>query len=312
MKKILILLALIAVVLGAIRWLAPNWLAEKTLGAGRLAAGLAVDYIEVDGLRLRYLEGGDGPTVVLVHGFGGDAENWLLLAPRLTGDYRVVAPDLPGFGASDPPADSSFEADRQADRLAALLTRLAPGERVHLVGNSMGGQIVAIVAARYPEKVASLALFNPLGIENEPGIGPSRAMQAYSEGRNLLLPADREGFEAFVDLLFYRRPPTPGFINDYYAGRWLAQRPRLVSVFEDISERYVPLKPLLGDIRAPVLVLWGEDDQVLPAAGAEHLAAGLERSDTIIFPACGHLPMVEKPGETAAAYRAFLARAAGS
>lgn len=310
MKKLLIILALIVVLLGAIRWLAPHWLAEAALGAGRLVAGLEVGHAEVEGLRLRYLSGGSGPTVVLVHGFGGDAENWLLLAPHLTGDYRLLVPDLPGFGESDAPADDSFEVSRQAERLAALLDLLAPDERVHLAGNSMGGQIAAIVAARYPEKIASLALLDPLGVENEPGIEPSAAMQAYARGRNILLPEDRVEFEEFLDLLFYRRPPAPAFLNDYYAERWLAKRPRLAAVFKDISEQYVPLTSLLDEIAAPVLVVWGAEDQLLPAAGASLLAAGLKRSELVILPACGHLPMVEQPKQTAAAYRSFLARTA--
>ncbi len=308
MKKLLLALTIVVLLLAAIRWLAPDWLARATLGAGRLAAGLSVEHTVVEGLALRYLEGGTGPTVVLVHGFGGDADNWLLLAPLLNNDYRVLVPDLPGFGASEAPADDSYEVDRQADRLAALLAQLAPGEPVHLAGNSMGGQIVAVMAARHPDQVASLALLDPLGIENEPGIEPSPVMRALAEGRNLLLPEDRRGFEQFLDVLFYRKPPAPGYLNDYYARRWVEQRPRLEAVFEDISERYVPLAPLLGAIKAPVLILWGAEDQLLPAAGAQVLAAGLKSADTVVLPACGHLPMVEMPRETAAAYRSFLER----
>lgn len=308
MKKLLIALTAIALLLAAIRWLAPDWLARATLGAGRLAAGMSVRFAEAEGLNLRYLEGGSGATVVLVHGFGGDAENWLLLAPLLKKDFRVLVPDLPGFGGSEAPADDSYEVDRQADRLASLLRQLAPGEAVHVAGNSMGGQIAAVLAARHPEQVASLALLDPLGVENEPGVYPSPVMRAFADGRNLLLPEDRRGFEAFLEVLFYRQPPAPGYLNDYYARRWVEQRPRLVSVFEDISERYVPLTSLLGDIKVPTLILWGAEDQVLPAAGARVLAAGLRQSETVLLPACGHLPMVEKPRETAAAYRSFLQR----
>lgn len=310
MKKVLLFLGLLLVILTALRWLAPHWLVQGGLAGGRLFAGLTPQMADVDGLQMRYLEGGDGPTVVLVHGFGGDAENWLLLARHLTADYRVLAPDLPGFGASAAPADGHYDVIRQADRLAAFVALLAPGEQVHLVGNSMGGQIVTVMSARHPRQVASLALLDPLGVESEPGIEPSAVMRALNGGRNLLLPEDRADFDEFADLLFFRRPPTPGFLIDHYAEQWLVRRDRLAAVFDDISTDYVPLVPLLAQIDVPALVVWGADDQLLPAAGANLLVAGLARGEKVIIAECGHLPMVEKPRETAQAYRAFLARAA--
>lgn len=305
MNQIWLTIALLAVLLTVLHLLAPSAIARAYLGVARLGAGMASKEVEVDNQVFHYLEGGSGPTIVLVHGFGADADNWLLMARSLRPRFRLIAPDLPGFGDSPAPADDDYSVTSQAGRLADLIAALTT-DKVHLVGNSMGGQIVALLAARRPDLVHSIALLDPLGVESEEGVQGSLTMLRLAEGRNMLLPGDEVAFAEMMKLMFYSEPWMPGVLKRYYRQRWLQARGRLTKVFADITTRYVPLRPLLQDIGAPALILWGADDNILPASGAAILEAGLRQSEIVIIPQCGHLPMLEKPRVTAAHYLRFL------
>lgn len=307
MNQVLLIIALLSAALLALHLFAPVRVAQTYLAAARMHAGMSTGVVEVSGQQFSYLEGGSGPVVVLVHGFGGDSDNWLLLAKSLTRQYRVIAPDLPGFGASPAPVDKDFSVNLQAERLAAFVAAVAPVP-AHFAGNSMGGQIVTVLAARHPELVKTIALLNPLGVESEPGVRASPTMLALAQGSNLMLPQDDEAFAKMMGVMFYRQPWVPAVVRNYYRQRWLENGLLLAEVFADISAQYVPLRPLLPAIKAPALIIWGAEDKVLPADGAAKLAEGLPDSEVVIIPDCGHLPMIEKPGVTAARYRAFLNR----
>ena len=109
---------LVGILLIVISWfMAPlNW-ARWLLMAGRFAAGLRSAWIDVEGRKWHYLEGGTGPVLIAIHGFGGDADNWLRIARGLGKHFHVIAPDLPGFGSSDPGDGLAFDIDSQVTLL---------------------------------------------------------------------------------------------------------------------------------------------------------------------------------------------------
>ncbi|MFA9218707.1 MAG: alpha/beta fold hydrolase, partial [Sphingomonadaceae bacterium] len=156
---LLLLLALMAY-----ERLAPLAAAQQGLRLERWRSGLRLGQVQIPGFDLPYLEGGHGAPLVLIHGFAGDKDNFTRVARFLTPHYRVICPDLPGFGDSTRRTDASYSIAEQVERLRALLDQLAPG-RVHLGGNSMGGFIAAQFAATYPERVASLWLLDAAGTE---------------------------------------------------------------------------------------------------------------------------------------------------
>src|SRR5690606_29500095 len=127
-------------------------------------AGLSHEQLSVHNLNIHYYRGGpaSGETLILLHGFAADKDNWLRFSRHLTQDYRVIAVDLPGFGESDLPP-GSYDVGTQAERLANILDALGI-RQAHVLGNSMGGHIAALFAARYPDRVHSLALFDNAGI----------------------------------------------------------------------------------------------------------------------------------------------------
>ena len=131
----------------------------------RRSAGLEVRTVEAAGHRIVYLDGGNGPPVVLLHGFGADKDLWNAVAAELTRTHRVIVPDLPGFGESSVGETERYDAESQARRVRAFLEVLGVREH-HLGGSSMGGAISAVYAALYPDSVKTLLLAAPPGVRS--------------------------------------------------------------------------------------------------------------------------------------------------
>lgn len=272
------------------------WTRLKPLMA--LQAGLRVRRGAVDGHRLSYWEGGrrDGPAVVLLHGFGASKENWTFLAARLRRRYRLLVPDLPGFGDSQFYPQGNYEAAVQADRIAGWLRQLGV-VRAQLVGSSMGGAIAAQIAARHPQLAAGLCLMNAAGV---PGARLSQLESGLAAGVNYLAPATRAETSRVFELTMHRRRRALGYglglllaaemshrklINDFLFGHLVCS---LRSTYD-----------CLPTIEAPGFVLWGAADQVLDVSCAEVFCERLPRARAMVLPDVGHLPMLETPALTA-------------
>ena len=142
--------------------LAPHTVAPLLFELERTRCGLEAKRVQAAGFDIAYLEGGAGEPLVLVHGFGADKDNFARVAAYLIPHYRVLVPDLPGFGESSRSEGVSYAAAPQAERLRAFV-RAVGVERVHLGGNSMGGFVVTQYAIDHPTEVASLWLLGPAG-----------------------------------------------------------------------------------------------------------------------------------------------------
>ena len=138
---------------------------QKALDLGEWKAGLDEQKSDIADIEMNYLiRKGDGPILMLVHGFSANNSTWLQFADKLPDNYYLIAPDLAGHGKSS--EAESYDLERQAERLKALAEHLNL-EPFHIVGNSMGGAISAIYAARFPEDVASLILIDSAGLDGE-------------------------------------------------------------------------------------------------------------------------------------------------
>jgi abhydrolase domain-containing protein 6 len=254
---------------------------------------------------ITYLEGGKGPAIVMLHGITADSGNWTRFARYYTANYRVVIPDLPGFGESSRLPDASYSIPAQSDRVHAFTQALGV-QQFHLVGNSMGGYIGAHYAAQHPQNVLSLGLFDAAGVDAP--VQTSFIQDLYAGRPNQMLPADREDFRRVLKLVMEDPPYIPGFAIDVLADRALKYREFNRKVFAELQQQQLDLAPLLPKITAPTLLLWGEHDRVLDASAIpvfqRHLTA--TKTTVEILPGVGHLPMLEQPGETAKRYSAFL------
>lgn len=281
--------------------LAPMTAGRLGLALERRRSGLRLRQGQAEGMAMPYLEGGSGAPLVLVHGFAGDKDNFTRVARFLTPHYRVIIPDLPGFGdASRAPSASHLMAD-QARRLALLLDQVAPGP-VHLGGNSMGGFIVAQFAAMYPQRVASLWLLDAAGTEASHSSDILRHYEA--TGEMPLLVREEKDFNTLIAACTAREPFLPHCVRVLLGRRGAADFALHTELLRQLSQAPL-LQPQAAYAAMPALIVWGEQDRILHPDGAAAFAALFPRSRTIMLPETGHLPMVEAPRRVAQDYLAF-------
>jgi pimeloyl-ACP methyl ester carboxylesterase len=280
----------------------PDSVLHAEFARQRWLAGAQVRTLQVGTQRWTYLEAGQGPLVVLLHGFTGAKENWLPLMRRLAKTHRVVAPDLPGWGESSREPGADYGPSAQVERIAAFL-RAQGAPPALLVGHSMGGQFTGLLAARHPELVERVVLMSAAGVRfKENAFG--RAVVA---GENPFEVRTRDELHRYLGIVFTKAPFVPWPADEAI----VRQRRANVAFEQAVLDRIgrgpeaFSLQHELGAIRAPVLLLWCRDDKVIDVSSAAIFAAGLHDSRTVLLDQCGHMPMMAKPGEVAGALERF-------
>ena len=253
-----------------------------------------------DGTHLVYLDGGVGTPLVLVHGFGADKDNFTRVARYLTPRYRVIVPDLVGFGESAHRADVDYHYAAQAERLRAFVQALGLS-RIDLGGNSMGGGIALSYAAQHPQEVASLWLIDCAGIAEAPPSELARLVR--TTGQNPLMITRESDFGAFLDFVMSDPPYIPGAVKDVLARERIANQALEKQVFGQIATDSVSAS--IRGLATPTLVLWGDEDRALSVGTVPILKTLLPNAQAVVMPHVGHAPMIERPKESAEAYLSF-------
>jgi pimeloyl-ACP methyl ester carboxylesterase len=307
MRKIIpaVVLAL-GMIVAAMYLLFPGCIIEGLRQVLRWQAGLAKQGVQVDDHRWSYLEGGRGEVILFVHGYGMEKDAWNIFAKAWSDSHRLILPDLPGFGETTRLDSSVYDVPHQARRLDRFVNTLRIPS-FHLVGISMGGAIAAYYAAAYPGKVRSLFLMAPAGVMSRV---PSPAWREYQDkGKIVLLYENAEEFDALLDALFYRKPFVPGAVRRYFAERGAGEVRFREKILGDLAQSGIGiLESRLGDVKAPTLVLWGENDRILHVSGAEKFQQSLPGCRIITLRECGHVVFFDQPEATRQAYRDFLQR----
>lgn len=274
--------------------------------------------IDAAGLRLRVIEtgAGDRAPVLLVHGVGGWAENWAEVMPLLAADgRRVVAFDLPGFGASERPDDPSYFGRPSFYAMIVDAVRARLGlDRPHLIGHSLGGGIAFVSAVSHPDRYRSLTLAAPGGLGSD--IALFLRLMSLPGAWLLAGRGDRRKnarhlvHTCFVDPA--RVPPHLLIEAERYAGtyRESLRVMRAVATIRGlrpaVRRRWIERSQEYG---GPALVVWGRGDIVVPADHAAALSAVLPQAALELIDGAGHLVMAERPVEFAAVVRPFVASA---
>lgn len=295
----------LVVLVAALELLAPRAMARFWLGLERWRAGLKPRQAAIaGGLQIPYLEGGNGEVLLLVHGFGGDKDNFTRMAGALTRHYRVLVPDLPGFGDGTRDPRLSYAVPDQVRRLHDFVAALGIG-RLHLGGNSMGGFIAAEYAATHPRQVASLWLLDPAGTAAAHG---SAMLEHYlASGETPLLLRSPADLGPLLRAIAVRPPLLPPSVKSVLARRAVADHALHRRILEQLVHESPTLEDRLPAVTAPTLVVWGTEDRILHPRGATALQLGLQRSRVRLMAGVGHVPMMEAPAATAADYLHFRA-----
>lgn len=307
LKTVALLAAVFVLVVALWLWRDPMGLVHAEFARQRWAAGLSLEQVEVAGHRWVYAvaeaDQADAPTVVMLHGFTGSKENWYPLAARLRGHYRLLIPDLPGWGGSQRIDGQDYGFLTQSERVAAFIGEVAtPGSEVVLLGHSMGGGIAALTAAGHPQQVARLGLFDSAGVrfkDNQFGLD-------VLAGKNPFAVHDPASLQRYVDIVFHREAAKP-FIP-WPASRALIdwrvrQAPFEQSVLDRIGrseERFLPGEAA-AHIDQPALLLWCRQDAVIDASAMQLFGERMPQATQVLLDDCGHMSIIERPDEVAAA-----------
>ncbi|WP_277189187.1 acetoin dehydrogenase dihydrolipoyllysine-residue acetyltransferase subunit [Caballeronia sp. BR00000012568055] len=263
----------------------------------------AYHFADVDGIRVRYASrGGDDaarPVLLFIHGFGGDLDNWLFNLDALAEKNRVFALDLPGHGQSTPKVPGTSLAD--LSKFVGKFMDVVGIDKAHLVGHSMGGGIAAQMAVDQPSRVESVALISPSGFGDE-------VNNAYTEG--FVKAESRRELKPVVELLF----ANPELVSRQMLDDLLKYK-RLDGVTDALASLNGGLfaggkqsaKPgaQLKDVGKPVLVIWGEKDQIIPVAHAKNAPSG---ATVRVFDDAGHMSQMEKANEVNALLKEHVSR----
>jgi pimeloyl-ACP methyl ester carboxylesterase len=280
----------------------PEKIAGYIIDAARSKAGLTKKAIKIDDHNVVYLEGGKGPTILLLHGYTGNKDNWTRFSVYLTKDYHVVIPDIPGYGESSMIEKASYDLSNQMSRLHKFAKAIGL-KKFHVAGNSMGGLFAGTYAVQYPDEIISVGLFDAAGVMS---LKKSIIMQMMEKDENLLLLKDSNDFPRLMALFFANPPTIPYPLEKVFIQTALANRKFYEKERKEILPAFYSLENELSAIEAPTLVLWGEEDKVLDVSSVPVFEKGLQNCRTVIITDCGHVPMIEKPQETATQYMDFV------
>lgn len=264
------------------------------------------DMIEVDGVRLHVRD--DGPrnarAVVMLHGFGSSLHTWEAWSNGLDDRMRVIRFDLPGTGLSPPDPSGDYTDARTVRLLLALLDKLGL-ERASVIGNSIGGRIAWNFAAQHPGRVDKLVLVAPDGF----------ASPGFEYGKAPAVPSIMGIMRHVLPKSVLRMNLAPSYgdrtrLSDETVTRYhdlmLAPGVRGAVLERMQQTRLQPPEALLARIDAPVLLVWGERDAMIPVANAADYTKNLRDSRVVAFPTLGHVPQEEAPAESLPPVRDFL------
>lgn len=249
----------------------------------------------INGFKLAYLDQGTGPTVLLVHGFPMDRTLWDLQVAALAERYRVIVPDLPGFGESDPVKPEELSIAGMADMLAGLLDALEVTEPITLAGLSMGGYVVMDFMRRYADRVDRLAFF-----DTRPSTDPPEGLKNREKTAELALTEGEAGVQKIVE----------GMIPKLFSPTSIEQKPELV---EAMRQKMLTTRPAsiaaaslamaqrhdstesVASITLPTLVVVGEHDVPSPPEAMQAMADSMANATFVQLPDAGHLTPLEQP-----------------
>ena len=260
-------------------------------------------FTNVNGSVIRYLEDGpsDCKTLILLHGIGASAERWSRVIPTLSRHYRVIAPDIIGFGYSDKPV-VEYTMDFFIDFFESFLDNLGISE-ASIIGSSLGGHIATEFAIRFPHMVEKLVLVSPAGMMRKSTPTLDRYIMA------ALYPEYQRVYEVFSEMVYDSNTINQETLMDF-VNRMNLPNAKYAFMSTLSGIRYAPrLTGRLSNITAPTLLMWGENDTTIPLAEYAHQYNEIPNmEELVVIKKCGHIAPIERPATFNRIVSKFLMR----
>lgn len=262
-------------------------------------------FINLQGQVLHYTDEGSGPVLLCLHGIYGAVQDFAKLRETLQADYRIICVDLPNFGLSAP-CQQQWQQNLLSNLLAALLDALHISQCA-VLGNSLGGYFAYRFCADYAARVSHLILCDSGGF----WFTPPLASLSFALGSAGIAPLrsnlPKSLMDHLVTLSFYDKSlADEDLLNRFYElSLYPGHRQGMAALLPFISRHLINDHACLNDIYQPALIIWGAQDEWIPAEHAAKFAAYLPRAQVSLIEACGHMPMYEKPLQCAQLLRAF-------
>jgi len=285
-----------------------SWLFDKNTSVEAWLAGVEPQQIKVADDEWHYYvkteQAQHDECTVLVHGFTAEAAHWFRFAKYLDSECMII-PDLPAHGHSPYKMDGDYSVATQTRRLHDFLQQLNLADRYHLAGSSMGGHIVASFALNYPQKTASLTLFNAAGVSSPV---ESELDKIYAAtGRSIFEVDNHQQYQTMLQMTMSEQPWVPSPVTNFLAEQAITATAKFGKIFKQIHHQD-RLDDMLPQIKAKTLVIWGDEDKLLHPEMAKVYAAGIPGSTLVELKEIGHLPFLEVPKESAEIYKDFISQ----
>lgn len=283
------------------------WLYAPDKPRAALEAAYPGQYLPVRGQRVRILDSGprDAPVLILLHGFGSSLDTWDAWARTLSARYRVIRLDLPGFGLTGPDATRDYSDARTLLVLEGLMDRLGVA-RATLIGNSLGGRFAWEFAACYPLRVDKLVLISPDGFAS-PGFDYGKPPEVPFVMNLMPWVGARALIRDNLAPAWAHPEALPDAVLDRYRDMLLA--PGVRRAILDRTRQTILTDPSarLRTITAPTLILWGEQDRMIPVRNAQDYLRLMPHARLVRLPGMGHVPFEENPAAALPPLERFLA-----
>lgn len=261
-------------------------------------------YAQIGNTRMRYTDQGKGPAVVMIHGFASSLETWDLVAPQLAQKHRVITVDLRGFGWTDRPENADYSPIGQAKLVQDLLDQRGV-EKSAIVAHSWGTSVALVMALQQPHRFTRLALYDAWAYEEQL---PTAFIWARADIVGEIMwdwYYKERGEDKLAQAFYDKRFITQKLVDDV---DFALDRPGTVAAALAAVRgmRYDLWEARYKTIKQPVLLLWGREDNTATVAVGERLNRDLPNSRMIVYPRCGHLPMIEAASQSNADLISFL------
>jgi len=281
--------------------------AAKLMLAGLYAsAGLQERTVTISQGPVHYLDGGEGEAVVFLHGVYALKEHWIDMSRPVSGPYRTIILDLPGFGENPRFRAEDYDFDKQSDHVYEALDQIGI-DTFHMVANSMGAQIGATMATAQPDRVQTLTFVgSPIGVRSPVA---SDMEQALATGHKPLVVTTPEEYDARMAWLFPKTPFLPRPIARTWRKTEVSHAESNVGIWETlVGSEVAMLEQVAPGLNMPSLIIWCDQDRIFHFSGAEVLDQALPNSELIMPEGCGHLPMLDRARATGNDVLEFLNR----